>query len=137
MKRRRREARAWTSGKIVLTILGTVAFVVGAAFTAANVVPSTGAADEAHPVDRNQLAPSECDQLNLTTTVSGSGVISGTLDNDWIVGSDGIDTVDGLAGDDCIEGKGGDDVIDGSLGNDVCIGGGGTDTFVGCETEYQ
>jgi Ca2+-binding RTX toxin-like protein len=108
-----------------------------AAFTAGNLVPVTNADNPVEPIDPDDLAPSECDGIDLTTTISGAGVIPGTLGNDWIVGSNVIDTISGLAGDDCIEGRDGADAIDAGSGNDVCIGGSGIDTFVGCETQIQ
>lgn len=128
---------AWTGARVVLVLVAAIVFLVGAAFTAANLVPATRADDQSQPVDQNQLAPAECDSVQIANTVSGTGIIAGTIDNDWIIGSEAIDTIDGLAGDDCIEGKESDDVITGGLGTDVCIGGGGNDTFVGCETEIQ
>ena len=47
--------------------------------------------------------------------------VSGTRNNDHLLGT---------AGDDVIEGKSGNDFIDGSAGNDVLIGDGGADRFV-------
>lgn len=128
---------------LVVVGFGVLVLVLGAAFTAANVVPPSGADDTTVPVDKSQLAPSECDGIAITNTITGSGIITGTDGNDWIIGSDGIDTIDGLGGNDCIEAKGGDDVIDGGVnldltpGADVCLGGAGTDTFASCETEIQ
>lgn len=129
---------AWTGARIALVLIALIVVLVGVAFTAANVIPQTNVADvTATDLPSVNSPPAECDGIVIANTISGTGAIAGTLGNDWIIGSEVIDTIDGLAGDDCIEGKGSDDVIDGGLGNDVCIGGGGNDTFVGCETEIQ
>ena len=149
MKRRRPRRRSgWsalsTAARVALVAFATLVLVVGAAFTAANIVPPTNVDDQTLP-DRPVVPspPSECSGITTTNTISGSGVIVGTDGNDWIIGSDAIDTIDGLGGNDCIEGKGGDDIIDGGVnldltpGSDVCLGGAGTDTFASCETEIQ
>lgn len=133
-KRRRRSHGSWRFAAIMVLALA-LATAVG--LTVANVVNQSKASDTTTPLVIEPTKPPECDGIVVTNTISGTGVIAGTLDNDWIIGSAAIDTIDGLAGDDCIEGKESDDVIDGGLGNDVCIGGGGNDTFVGCETEIQ
>ena len=70
-------------------------------------------------------------------TITGSGVINGTPDNDVIVGSEGKDTITGNDGDDRVCSLGGDDH---DVTADYCSGGSGTDTFdlgpppAGCET---
>lgn len=122
----------------MLVLVGAIVLLVGVAFTAANLVPQTNV-DDVTATDRPSISspPPECDGISTTNTISGTGIIAGTSENDWIIGSEAIDTIDGLGGDDCIEGKESDDVITGGLGTDVCIGGGGNDTFVGCETEIQ
>lgn len=108
-----------------------------AALTATNWVPTSRASVSDRPIGPNDLKPPECAALDLTETVSGSVLVTGTSGNDLILGSAVIDTIDGLGGDDCILGGGGDDVISGGAGNDVCIGGPGLDAFTGCETEIQ
>lgn len=142
MKRRRRRQGGWsalsTLARVLLAAFAILVLAVGAAFTAANLVPATNVDDQTLP-DRPVVPtfPSQCSGITTTNTVSGTGVLAGTAENDWLIGSDAVDTMSGLTGDDCIEGKGEADVIEGGLGNDVCIGGGGNDTFVGCETEIQ
>ena len=111
---------------------------VGVAYTATNEVPLTRADDQTlDALPEVPSLPGECSGISTTNTLSGTGILTGTAANEWLIGSEAIDTMDGLAGDDCIEGKGEADVIHGGLGNDVCIGGPGVDTFVGCETEIQ
>lgn len=133
-KRRRRKRERWRLALVGLLAL-TLSSVMG--LTAANVVDQSKASDGTTPLTIEPTKPSECDGIATTNTISGTGIVTGTIDNDWIIGSDAADTIEGLAGDDCIEGKASDDVIDGGLGNDVCIGGGGNDSFIGCETEIQ
>jgi Ca2+-binding RTX toxin-like protein len=137
VNRRRPRSRGLIAVKSALAILGALVLISTAAFTAGNVVPVTNADNPVQPIDPDDLAPSECDGIALTTTISGTGIIAGSAGNDWIVGSGVIDTISGLAGDDCIEGREGADSIDGGPGNDVCIGGPGLDTFLGCETQIQ
>lgn len=137
---RRRSGWSAFSGaaRIGLVVLSVLILVVGAAFTAANILPATNVDDQTLP-DRPVVPtpPSECSGITTTNTVSGTGVVAGTDQNDWLIGSEAIDTLSGFGGDDCIEGRDGADVIEGGLGNDVCIGGPGIDTFVGCETQIQ
>lgn len=138
MKRRppARRARPPAWRLPLIAILG-VALCTAVGLTAANIVTQSRASDTTTPLSVDPVKPTECNSIEATNRVTGTGVIAGTLGNDWIIGSAATDTIDGLAGDDCIEGKGSDDVIDGGLGNDVCIGGGGNDTFIACETEIQ
>lgn len=135
--RGRQIQRNLTAVRIALAIPLVLILIVGAAFTAANDVPVSDAGNPVQPIDAADLAPSECSGITITNSMSGTGVVVGTLENDWIAGSNLVDTIDGVAGDDCIEGHDEADVIDGGPGNDVCIGGLGNDTFVGCETEVQ
>ncbi len=138
MRRRASSRSGLTALRVGLALLAVLILLVGAAFTAANIVPESNA-DDITLSDRPEVPspPSECSSITTTNTVSGTGVIAGTADNDWLIGSDAVDTMSGLLGDDCIQGKDGADVIEGGLGNDVCVGGSGLDTFVGCETEVQ
>lgn len=122
-------------GAIGLAVL--IAANVIAALTATNWVPTSRASASDHPIGPNDLKPAECAALNLTETVSGSVLVTGTSGNDLALGGAVIDSIDGLEGDDCILGGGSDDVISGGPGNDVCIGGPGIDVFSGCETEIQ
>lgn len=138
MKRRpRTRRRSLTPIRVGLAIPLVLILIVGAAFTAANVVPVSDAGNPVQPINPADLAPSECSGISIANTLSGTGLVTGTLQNDWIAGSAVIDTIDGLAGDDCLQGHGQADVITGGPGNDVCIGGAGIDTFVGCETQIQ
>lgn len=107
------------------------------AFTAGISISNTSLGVQSSFVSANQVKPSACAGLNLTSIVTGSGTLTGTSGNDLILGSSGVDTIDGLGGDDCILGGGGDDLIDGNTGTDVCLGGPGTDAFSACESEIQ
>ena len=83
------------------------------------------------------LTPAACTSGTPASLVTGSGVFNGTTQNDLMLGSTAIDTMDGRQQNDCILGGAGNDTIDGFNGTDVCIGGPGTDTFVRCETAMQ
>lgn len=125
---------------VAVALIGLGLLVVSSlvvALSASNSVPVTHAEDRTEPISPDVLKPDACAGITLTNKLSGSGVVAGTLANDWIIASNSIDTITGLAGDDCIEARGEADVIDGGPGTDVCLGGGGVDTFVGCETEIQ
>ena len=113
-----------------------VGLVVGQALTATNTVPQTGAARRRQDIDPNDLRPSQC-RMGVTSKITGSGTLTGTAENDLIVGGSTADTLDGDAGDDCLHGGDGNDALNGGDGTDVCIGGLGTkDSFKFCETEY-
>jgi Ca2+-binding RTX toxin-like protein len=123
-----------------VALAGVVAFLLmGVALTATNVVPATraGSSDLGAPT-ANQLKPSACAALSLTTVRVGSGTITGTGAAELILGSSGVDTMRGQGGSDCILGGAGNDSLRGDGGTDVCIGGPGTDTFhATCETQIQ
>ena len=68
-------------------------------------------------------ASTTCDGLTVT--------ISGTNDDDVIIGTDGVDVINAGRGDDRIEGLGGDDVLCGDNGEDLILGGDGNDVIVG------
>ena len=119
-------------GLVVLILASSVA-----ALAATNTVPATRLANLLNSVGVNNLKPSACAAISLTTLVTGAGTINGTGGNDLILGSSGADIIDGKGGADCILGGGGDDDIRGSKGGDVCIGGPGIDTFTNCETAIQ
>jgi len=106
-----------------LILIGTMT-----AIAAANTVPSTRITSQGGAIGINELKPSACSGIYLTSLVSGSGTLTGTEGNDLILGSSGADMIDGLGGDDCIVGGG---------GIDICTGGLGTDIFVSCETQIQ
>jgi Ca2+-binding RTX toxin-like protein len=107
------------------------------AVAAMNAVPSTKVTNQGFLIGANNLKPSACAGIVLSTLITGSSTINGTNGNDLILGGSGIDTINGLDGSDCILGGGGADIINGGNGNDVCIGGPGVDVFLSCETQIQ
>lgn len=109
-------------------ILATSLF---SAFAASNQTPLTRLANHRRAVTANDLKPPECQSLDLTGVVTGSGNFKGTGRPELIIGSPGADTISGLNGDDCIIGGEGDDTINGDNGNDVLLGGPGADTLSG------
>lgn len=134
---RRRSSIGLTTLRGTVGLVALLVLSAGGAFTAANLVDAPAADETKVPVDVGGLAPDECGALTLTTKITGSVAIAGTVQNDLIIGSDQPDTIEALGGDDCIQANGGPDVIEGGPGTDVCLGGTGVDTFVGCETEIQ
>jgi Ca2+-binding RTX toxin-like protein len=139
----------------LLAIFAVLVVGIGSALAASNTVPESGADEDVFAITPNDLKPSDCAALNLTSLVSGAGSITGTNANDLIVASAGDDDIRGRSGADCIlAGAGmdtirgqaggdiilagaGDDDLRGGPGNDVCNGGAGTDTSQGCETEIS
>lgn len=83
------------------------------------------------------LKPSNCSAITLTTVLRGSGTVTGGASAELILAGTGIDNISGGSGSDCILGGAGNDVINGGAGTDVCIGGPGTDVFSLCETQVQ
>jgi Ca2+-binding RTX toxin-like protein len=130
--------RATHSARIALA-LAVVALSLGVAITATNVVPVSRAdSSSAGAPTANQLKPTACAALNLSTVRVVSGTFTGTGAAELIIGSPGVDTLRGGAGSDCILGGAGNDSLRGDGGTDVCIGGAGTDTFhATCETQIQ
>ncbi len=116
-------------GWLILSIL----ILVGAisAFAAANIVPVTYLGMILRANTANDFKPPECAALNLNNIVVGSGTITGTNQNDLILGSPFDDTVNGRNGSECLLGGGGNDTIDGRQGGDVILGGPGDDTLFG------
>lgn len=57
--------------------------------------------------------------------------ITGTDDNDFLIGTFGHDSMKGLAGDDVLLGLSGDDTMDGGDGIDIMLGGRGYDVMSG------
>jgi Ca2+-binding RTX toxin-like protein len=107
------------------------------ALAASNSVDPSRVGSTNQAVSYNQLRPVHC-TMNIQNVITGSGTITGTNQNDLILGSSGADSINGRQGLDCILGGGGDDTLNGFVGNgDVCIGGPGTDTFASCETIVQ
>ena len=133
--RRPRSRRRFASLPIVSVI--ALAVVSISALTAANVVPGSKAADLSQSVSPAEFAPPECVGMTLDNIVVGSGTFSGTVANNLMLGSSGVDSISGLNGGDCIVGGDGIDTLTGGPGTDVCVGGGGIDVFVTCETQIQ
>src|SRR5687767_8685281 len=119
-------------GLLALLIVSAVS-----AFAAGISVPASNVGQQSVPVTAEDIKPTACDGLYLTTIINGSGTLTGTAGNDLIIGSAGADLIDGLDGNDCILGGGGDDPLIGNTGNDVCLGGTGNDSFTDCEAESQ
>ncbi|MEN9464138.1 MAG: hypothetical protein RL217_319, partial [Pseudomonadota bacterium] len=61
---------------------------------------------------------------------AGDDTIYGTTGNDYLVGGDGNDTLHGGAGNDYLLGGAGNDTLYGGAGNDTLTGGAGADVFV-------
>jgi hypothetical protein len=57
--------------------------------------------------------------------------LSGTENNDTLIGSNGPDTIVGLGGDDSLVGGNGDDSLDGGNDDDTLAGGDGNDVLIG------
>ena len=117
-----------------LVILGLGIILVSnlfSAIAASNQIQTTRLADHRRPISANDLKPVECQSLNLTGIVTGSGNFKGTGKSELIIGSPGADTISALNGDDCILGGEGDDTVFGDNGNDVLLGGPGADTLSG------
>jgi Ca2+-binding RTX toxin-like protein len=124
--------RLLTFGLVALILISSAT-----ALASANIVQTTNISHQTVNVNINDLKPSTCAGWTLENLVTGAGSITGTEDNDLILGNSGADTIDGLGGNDCIVGGGGDDQITGGSGTDVCIGGPGNDNFTSCEGENQ
>jgi T1SS-143 domain-containing protein len=85
-------------------------------------------------------ADGDTDDAQLVITIGGTPYVepvpevgsnvTGTSDDDVILGTAGSDTLDGGDGDDHIEGGAGADTIIGGAGDDVLFGGDDADTFV-------
>ena len=87
-------------------------------FTAANAIPQSSISTSSRAQGANDLKPSECDGIVLTSLVTGAGLFSGTAGNDLILASSGGGTRSGLGGRHCILGGAGGDIINGA-GDDV------------------
>jgi Ca2+-binding RTX toxin-like protein len=119
-----------------LAIAGGVALLalLVLSFTASNIVPASSVGQRQQAITAQDLAPSQCAGMGLTTVVTN---LSGTSGNDLVLGTASAETLNGNAGNDCLLGGGGNDTLRGGTGTDVCIGGPGTDSFNGCETQIQ
>jgi Ca2+-binding RTX toxin-like protein len=104
------------------------------AFTASNTVPASHAGQSAWSIGAQDLAPTQCAGMGLTTVVTNG---AGTAGNDLVLGTAVGETLNGNNGNDCLVGGGGDDFLKAGAGKDVCIGGGGAnERFNQCETTY-
>jgi Ca2+-binding RTX toxin-like protein len=107
------------------------------AMAAANSIPTSGLDEISRSITVNDLKPAQCDGIHLTNLIVATGAISGTDDNDLILGGSGADIISGEGGNDCILGGGDNDTLYGGSGNDVCVGGGGNDILNdSCEAKY-
>ena len=124
---------------LVTLMLGLVASAItgGQGLAAGNSVTSGRVGRISSAITLANLKPAACTNGTPVNLITGSGTVTGTMQNDLILGGATIDTMDGRQQNDCILGGAGDDVIDGFNGTDVCIGGPGTDVFVRCETTIQ
>jgi Ca2+-binding RTX toxin-like protein len=114
---------------LLLGLSALLLFSLISASAAANIIPKSNL-DEIHrQVTADDKKPSACGAQHIERLITGTGVISGTSDNDLILGGPGADTISGEGGDDCIVGGGGGDTLIGSSGDDTCIGGPGSDTL--------
>ena len=122
-------------GHVALVAAGAVLLALLAfAFSASNTVPSSNAGQSARAIGAQDIAPSQCAGMGLTTVVTTA---AGGAGNDLVLGTGVGETLDGNGGNDCIVGGGGDDTLRGGAGTDVCIGGGGArEKFNQCETQY-
>ncbi|HET9906101.1 MAG TPA: hypothetical protein VFQ23_05660 [Anaerolineales bacterium] len=120
-----------------LSIFSVLLFSVVTAVAATNTIPNTRLGYKNLALFHNNLKPSACASISVTTLVTGAGVITGTMGNDLILASPGVDIIDGSGGNDCIVGGSSDDILTGGLGNDICLGGPGTDSFISCEGQDQ
>jgi hypothetical protein len=130
--------RASQPARVVL-MAAVLAFTLGIAITATNVVPPSRAGSTfAGAPTANQLKPPQCAALDLEAVVVGNGAVDGTGAPDLILGGVGADTIAGRGGADCLVGGAGDDYLRGDGGRDVCFGGAGTDSFhTNCEARLQ
>lgn len=121
----------WMGLVAVLAVLGVVAF--ASVRATANTVASSHVSNETQAVTANQLKPSQCDSLNLTTVQQSNGNLTGGTANELLLGSSASQQILGGSGDDCLVGGAGTDVFQGDAGTDVCIGNAAS-TFTTCET---
>lgn len=120
------------TGLLVIIMAGAMV-----AFATSNAIGASAIGDTRHSASANQMKPAQCSSLNLTNLIVATGAISGTAENDLILGGSGADTISGEGGNDCILGGGGNDRLYGNSGTDVCIGGSGADILDdSCEARH-
>jgi Ca2+-binding RTX toxin-like protein len=118
---------------IAVLVVGTLPASLVLAASNAVTAPSLGRSQSS--IGANNLKPSSCAALTLTTLVVG---VTGTANNDLVLGSASADVISSAGGNDCVVGGGGNDSINCGAGTDVAIGGPGIDTFnLNCETQIQ
>jgi Ca2+-binding RTX toxin-like protein len=123
---------------LVMAAVSLLLISVMSAYAAGLTLPASSVGRQSFSVTAEDIRPAACSGLSLTSIISGSGTLTGTTDNDLIIGSGGADTIDGLGGDDCIVAGNGDDSLLGGDGSDVCLGGPGSDSMdATCETVIQ
>jgi Ca2+-binding RTX toxin-like protein len=122
----------------LLTLPALMLLAIVAASAATNSITGSSLGARHLSVAPDDVKPQACAAQDIERLISGTGVISGTSDNDLILGSSGADVISGEGGDDCIVGGGGADTLLGSSGDDTCIGGSGIDVLaLSCERQEQ
>lgn len=114
---------------LLLLLLGVVSLLKAVA--AANAVPASRVDQDTFPITANDLKPSRCSSISLSSIVTGSGTFDGTGGDDLILGSAAADTIRGRAGNDCILSGDGSDNVQGNQGTDILLGGDGNDVLDG------
>ncbi len=71
------------------------------------------------------------DGIDMIFGLGGADVINGGAGDDLLCGGGGADTLNGDAGNDTLNGGEGDDTLNGGLGNDTLRGGNGMDVLTG------
>lgn len=94
------------------------------------LVQADGDSDEANLVIGigSSAAP---DPSALAGATAGNDILTGSNQDDFILGLGGDDILNGGGGNDRIEGGDGDDTLDGGSGNDILLGGKGDDILDG------
>jgi hypothetical protein len=106
----------------------SVALVAGiavSAFANSNTVPASRLKlVNVGTIGPNQLRPPECASLNLTSLVTGSGIVTGPVGGGaLILASSGVDTITSLGGGNCLVGGAGRDKVTATKtpATDICI----------------
>jgi Ca2+-binding RTX toxin-like protein len=126
----RRHLLTFSLWALILLIVSSAAF----AFAGSIAVPASRLDQQWFNITVSDLAPAECDSISSAITaiiVCNGGNCDGTIANELILGTAGVDTIDGKNGLDCIVGGDGNDQINGGNDDDVLIGGNGNDDLNG------
>jgi len=94
------------------------------------LVQADGDSDEANLVIRIGSSAAS-DPSTLAGATAGNDILTGSNQDDFILGLGGDDILHGGGGNDRIEGGDGDDNLDGGSGNDILLGGKGDDILDG------